>query len=391
MNCSSLTSIDIPDSVTEIGSGAFENCSNLTSIDFPDGLTLIKDTAFRNCKKITSIAIPDNVIEMGSYPFQYCYKISVYCEALAQPESWNSEWTFSIEDNIFWGVSRSNYDSIIAGTFDVAEPVIAFTTDGNTCSITSDTTFAHIYYTTDGSDPTAENGTRYEAPFAVEEGKTVKAVAYVGIDVYSDVVAMEALQQLPAPTLTSRYDGSVYRVYLNNVADYPEEAQVYFRYVCNELDPDPGFTLRGYASEFNGLELYDTGGFNTGTAECYIVYEGYRQSETASLQLEEKQQLPTPQLVFSDGELMIANSEDYSEYGNTEDICFIASDDYDFVQNYDASEYQGEGFSLGDYSEGLIDLSEYGYDGSGAYYIRAIDISGYYESSEIAVYDPSEN
>ena len=104
-----------------------------------------------------------------------------------------------------------------------------------------------------------------------------------------------------------------------------------------------------------------------------------------------KPQLPTPQLVFSDGELMIANFENYSEYGDMEYICFIASSDYDFVQDYDALEYQGDGFTLEDYSEGLIDLSEYGYDGSGAYYIRAIDISGYYESSEIAVYDPSGN
>ena len=45
-NCSSLTSITIPDSVTSIGSGAFWSCGSLTSIIIPDSVTSIGEDAF---------------------------------------------------------------------------------------------------------------------------------------------------------------------------------------------------------------------------------------------------------------------------------------------------------------------------------------------------------
>lgn len=40
-SCSDLTSIEISDSVTEVGSYAFYQCSVLTSIEIPDSVTSI--------------------------------------------------------------------------------------------------------------------------------------------------------------------------------------------------------------------------------------------------------------------------------------------------------------------------------------------------------------
>ena len=54
-DCSSLTSIVIPDSVTSIGICAFSGCSSLTSIVIPDGVTSIAWRAFRDCSSLTSI------------------------------------------------------------------------------------------------------------------------------------------------------------------------------------------------------------------------------------------------------------------------------------------------------------------------------------------------
>ena len=45
----SLTSIIIPDSVTEIGARAFANCHKLTDITIPDSVTSIGERAFWYC------------------------------------------------------------------------------------------------------------------------------------------------------------------------------------------------------------------------------------------------------------------------------------------------------------------------------------------------------
>ena len=57
-NCSGLTSITIPDSVTSIGSSAFSSCSGLTSITIPDSVTSIGERAFSDCSSLESITIP---------------------------------------------------------------------------------------------------------------------------------------------------------------------------------------------------------------------------------------------------------------------------------------------------------------------------------------------
>ena len=51
----------IPDSVTSIGDGAFLGCTGLTSITIPNSVTSIGDDAFWGCKDLTSITIPDSV------------------------------------------------------------------------------------------------------------------------------------------------------------------------------------------------------------------------------------------------------------------------------------------------------------------------------------------
>ncbi|MDB4440202.1 leucine-rich repeat domain-containing protein [bacterium] len=70
--CSSLTSITIPDSVTEIGMFAFLDCSSLRSINIPDGVTIIKDLLFSGCTSLIDISIPDSVTSIGPSAFYGC-------------------------------------------------------------------------------------------------------------------------------------------------------------------------------------------------------------------------------------------------------------------------------------------------------------------------------
>jgi hypothetical protein len=70
--CTGLTSITIPNSVTSIGKGAFEDCIGLTSITIPDSVTSIGDEAFSGCTNLTSITIPDGVTDIGYGAFSGC-------------------------------------------------------------------------------------------------------------------------------------------------------------------------------------------------------------------------------------------------------------------------------------------------------------------------------
>ena len=75
-NCSSLESVTIPDSVTTIGSYAFYYCSSLESVTIPDSVTSIGSYAFNNCSSLESVTIPDSVTTIGSYAFRYCSSLT---------------------------------------------------------------------------------------------------------------------------------------------------------------------------------------------------------------------------------------------------------------------------------------------------------------------------
>ena len=74
--CTSLTSITIPNSVTAIKGSAFYGCSGLTSITIPNSVTAIGYQAFYGCSGLTSITIPNSVTSIGNYAFSECFGLT---------------------------------------------------------------------------------------------------------------------------------------------------------------------------------------------------------------------------------------------------------------------------------------------------------------------------
>ena len=74
--CSSLVSIEIPNSAKYIGASAFNNCHNLTSISIGNNVTAIGNNAFYNCSSLTEITIPSSVISIGNNAFYNCRSLT---------------------------------------------------------------------------------------------------------------------------------------------------------------------------------------------------------------------------------------------------------------------------------------------------------------------------
>ena len=76
-SCSGLTSITIPNSVTSIGNAAFTYCIGLTSITIPNSVTSIGKDAFSYCNSLTSITIPNSVTGIGQMAFWGCSSLTL--------------------------------------------------------------------------------------------------------------------------------------------------------------------------------------------------------------------------------------------------------------------------------------------------------------------------
>lgn len=108
------------------------------------------------------------------------------------------------------GATSTAPGTIATITQTVAKPVISASVSGTSykVKITSKTSGAVIYYTTDGSEPNAaySKGTRYTGAFTVSPGKTVKAVAVC--NKYADSsVSSKKLAKLTTYKITFKSNG----------------------------------------------------------------------------------------------------------------------------------------------------------------------------------------
>lgn len=75
-NCYKMKNITIPDNVTELGSHAFENCRRLETINLSENLKKIDYCTFYFCQKLKEIKIPTSITKIGEAAFAYCTSLS---------------------------------------------------------------------------------------------------------------------------------------------------------------------------------------------------------------------------------------------------------------------------------------------------------------------------
>ena len=78
-----VKSVQIPETVTFIGEGAFQDCVNLESVNLPSKITVIHPYTFDGCKSLKEIKIPAGVRNIGERAFADC----ISCKSIVIPAS----------------------------------------------------------------------------------------------------------------------------------------------------------------------------------------------------------------------------------------------------------------------------------------------------------------
>lgn len=129
--CDGLTSVIIPNTITNVTRNAFSNCSGLISISIPNSVTSIGENAFSHCSGLRSVTIPNSVTEIGVSAFGDCSRLSGTlvipstvttirnsafggCKGLASVVIPNS--VSSIGSNAFYNVRHIEYRGTASGS-----------------------------------------------------------------------------------------------------------------------------------------------------------------------------------------------------------------------------------------------------------------------------------
>lgn len=71
-----LSQVEIPDSVVDIGEGAFYCCMYLTQIKIPEGITSIRENTFSRCYSMDLVIVPESITEIGKGAFYDCQSLN---------------------------------------------------------------------------------------------------------------------------------------------------------------------------------------------------------------------------------------------------------------------------------------------------------------------------
>lgn len=75
IECTSLKSVSMPESMTWIGDSAFAGCTGLEQVEISPNLTTIGPNSFYSCNGLTSVVVPDKVTSIESLAFFGCLNL----------------------------------------------------------------------------------------------------------------------------------------------------------------------------------------------------------------------------------------------------------------------------------------------------------------------------
>ncbi len=224
-SCKGLTSITIPNSVTSIGTWAFTDCTGLTSVIIGNSVNSIGTYAFCNCSSLKSLTIPNSVKSIGNEAFQDCSSLTYIVCLPSNPPSTGA--------NSFCRVSQSIPVFIPIGTISLYTTATIWknfsnyhqvSKDQSACSNTPMTICFPIVSPISRWEKSYDGGvtwtniacTAYEYTESNPSAGKIMYRALNGDNTYSDVVTItyvdavpSTIQTLPGATNTKMVDDTI--------------------------------------------------------------------------------------------------------------------------------------------------------------------------------------
>ena len=186
--------------------GAFSNCYNLTSVEIPNSVTSIGSSAFERCKSMTSVTLCCSLKSIGKLAF-------AYCDALVKVDS-RIENPFRINKNVFPTLVKT------VGVLHVPKgrKAVYRATEGwsDFVNVEDDGTYLHL---------TMPNGSNFHAfchdeplDFSIVSG--LKAYIAGGFDPSTNEILLVSVNEVPAGTgvILEGVEGKTYQVLVNQTS-----------------------------------------------------------------------------------------------------------------------------------------------------------------------------
>lgn len=125
-DCTKLTHVTIPNSVISIGTNAFAECSSLTNVTIPGSVTNIGAGAFADCTSLTSVYFQGNAPISGSGYSVFSDDNNMTIYYLPETTGWNPNLFFGIRlvlwnpqvqtESATFGIQTNQFGFTITGT-----------------------------------------------------------------------------------------------------------------------------------------------------------------------------------------------------------------------------------------------------------------------------------
>lgn len=201
-NCTGLTSVTLPNSLTTIQNYIFRGCTVLTNISIPDSVTYMGTYVFASCSKLKTVKLSNNITSIGSLVFSSCTVL----ENITIPEGVTSigSSAFSNCKGLTEITIPSSVTSLTTNAFTGCSNIINVTIKSNTVASKTYTSSANLHHIfgTQVKTYTFDGGVKTIGAYALD-GNTTTDESIEKIIIGSEVTKLTSYTTYKASTLTT--------------------------------------------------------------------------------------------------------------------------------------------------------------------------------------------